>query len=65
MKTKKNKPLREFEVNIQFNVYEFVVKARTAGEAKKKAYAKVRAKGYSAIDHKNTFIDRGEVISFR
>lgn len=58
MKKKKQKPLTEWDVNIQFNVYDFRVKARTAAEAKRKAYAKVKAKGFAAVDKKNTFVDK-------
>lgn len=57
-KTKKKKPLLEWSVDLELESFDFIVKARTKAEAKKKALAKAIRKGSKLVNHKQTYVDK-------
>lgn len=57
--TKKKKVLKDYTVNIQFDSYDFHIKAYTAAQAKQKALKKLaRRKLESLVDKNNTYVNR-------
>jgi hypothetical protein len=56
---KKNPPIKAYLVNLQFHSFEVPVKARTAKEAREKAFAKtIKKRPGALIDRNNTFVNK-------
>ncbi len=55
----KKKPMVQYRVTIQLNTNDVYVKARSIGEARKKAYARLQKKPIARlVDKQNTYVEK-------